>query len=115
MLTPRITDTRTVPFAIDPRFPEIGIKLLESRQTHPSTSVIIAQVAPGGQIMAHTHESETETAYVLSGSGLLITDTAEYRFQAGVIVTIPPGLRHAVRNTGTAPLEIFAMHSPPTR
>jgi len=115
MLTPSITDTRTVPVAVDARFPEIGIKLLESKQTHPGTSVIIAQIAPGGHIQPHTHESETETAYVLSGSGLLITDAAEYRFEAGIIVTIPPGLRHAVRNTGAVPLEIFAMHSPPTR
>lgn len=115
MLKPRVTDTRSLPFVADARFPDIAIQLLESRQTHPSASVIIARVAPGGQIVPHVHEIETETAYVLSGSGLLITQTETYAFEAGVIVTIPPGLRHEVRNTGEAPLEILAMHSPPTR
>jgi quercetin dioxygenase-like cupin family protein len=108
-------DTQALEFIQDVRFPEISIKLLESRSTHPTTSVVIARVAVGGEIPRHTHPVETETAYVLSGQGKLMTDTAAYVFDAGIAVTIPPELAHWVVNTGDVPLEILAIHSPPTR
>ena len=111
----RHLDTRTMEFVQDARFPEISIKLLESRATHPTISVMIARVAVGGDIPRHTHPVETETAYVLSGQGKLITDTADYTFDAGIALSIPPGLAHRVVNTGDIPLEIFAIHSPATR
>ena len=111
----RYFDTRTLAFQQDSRFPGIGVQLLESRTTHPTTSVVIARVAPGGEIPKHTHAIETETAYVLAGQGKLISDTAEYPFEPGIAVTIPPGLAHCVVNIGTIPLEILAVHSPPTR
>jgi quercetin dioxygenase-like cupin family protein len=108
-------DTRKLEFVQDSRFPEISIKLLESRTTHPTSSIVIARVAAGGEIPRHTHPVETETAYVLSGQGKLITDATEYIFDAGIAVTVPPGLAHRVVNTGDTPLDIFAIHSPPTR
>lgn len=111
----RYLDTRTLQFQEDTRFPGVGVKLLESRATHPASSVIIARIAPGGTIPPHTHPVETETAYVLSGKGKLITDTAEYDFEPGIAVTIPSGLAHRVVNSGDTPLEIFAIHTPPTR
>jgi mannose-6-phosphate isomerase-like protein (cupin superfamily) len=66
-------------------------------------------------INMHTHAVETETAYVLAGEGLLKVGDQETRLTVGMGVTIPPGLPHSLRNTGDAPLELIAMHSPPTR
>jgi quercetin dioxygenase-like cupin family protein len=111
----RYIDTRTLEYQEDSRFAGIGVKLLETRTTHPTTSVVVARVAPGGTIPQHTHAVETETAYVLSGQGMLITEAAEYVFEPGIAVTIPAGLAHRLVNTGTTPLEILAVHSPPTR
>ncbi len=111
----RYLDTAQIEFEQDARFPDVGIKLIESRTSHPTTSIVIARVAVGGSIPVHTHLIETETAYVLSGEGKLITDTAEYHFLPGITVTIPAGLSHRVINTGESPLEFFAVHSPPTR
>src|SRR5215216_183677 len=111
----RHLDTREMEFVQDTLFPAISVKLLETRATHPTTSFVIARVAVGGEIPRHTHKIETETAYVLRGQGKLVTDDAEYPFDAGIAVTIPPELPHGVVNTGDVPLEIIAMHSPPTR
>lgn len=111
----RFLSTHDIDFKQDDRFPGIRTKLLESRQTHAHASVIIAQVAPGGEIPRHVHEAESETAYILSGRGKLITDSGEYPFGPGVMVTIPPGLAHGVINDGSESLEVFAFHTPPTR
>ncbi len=107
--------THDIDFRQDDRFPSIRTKLLESRQTHAHTSVMIAQVAPGGGIPRHVHEAESETAYVLSGRGKLITDKGEFLLKPGVMVTIPPGLAHGVVNDSDEPLEVFAFHTPPAR
>jgi quercetin dioxygenase-like cupin family protein len=107
--------THDIAFKQDDRFPGIKTKLLETRQTHAHASVIIAQVAPGGEIPRHIHAAESETAYVLSGRGKLITDDGDYTFEPGVMVTIPPGLAHGVMNDGDEPLEVFAFHTPPAR
>lgn len=111
----RIINTHQILFEQDTRFPDVGVKLIESRATHPTTSIVIARIAVGGGIPIHTHPIETETAYVLSGEGDLITDAASYRLTAGIAVTIPAGVSHHVVNTGGTALEIFAVHSPPTR
>lgn len=115
MPEPRHIDSTQIDYTEDARFPGIGIKLLETRQTHPTSSVIIARVAVGGAIAEHVHPAETETAYVLNGEGVLYTAEGDYRFAPGVLVTIPPGVVHRLVNTGDAPLEVFAFHTPPTR
>jgi len=111
----RWTDTNEMTFDPDSRFPSIAIKLLEGRATHPNVSFVVARVAPGGEIPRHIHPIETEIAYVLSGQGKLVTESAEYPFRVGVAVTIPPGLAHGVVNDGDVPLEVLAFHTPPTR
>jgi mannose-6-phosphate isomerase-like protein (cupin superfamily) len=58
---------------------------------------------------------ETETAYVLAGRGLLSHGEQETVLETGMGVTIPPGLPHSLRNIGDTPMELIAMHSPPTR
>jgi mannose-6-phosphate isomerase-like protein (cupin superfamily) len=107
--------TSEIDYTEDTRFPGIGIKLLATRETHPTSSVILARVAVGGAIGEHVHPAETETAYVLSGEGILHTTEGDYRFAPGVLVTIPPGVVHRLVNTGDVPLEVFAFHTPPTR
>lgn len=108
-------DTLQMPFDQDTRFPTIGVQLLLGRATNSTLSVAIARVAPNGEIARHVHVVETETAYVLRGVGVFVTDDQTYPFHAGVFVTIPPGLAHSVKNTGTDNLEILAVHTPPTR
>ncbi len=115
MPQPHIFDSSAIPWAGDARFPGIEFKVFETRDTHPTTSVVIARVAVGSAIQTHTHPVETETAYVLAGEGVLTADGKETTLSTSMGVTIPPGTAHSLRNTGDAPLELLAMHSPPTR
>jgi quercetin dioxygenase-like cupin family protein len=113
----RYHNTPQVLFMSDSRFPGVESKVLETLGTHPNggASVLIARIAVGGSIPDHSHPSEAETAYVVTGEGVLYTADGDYLFAPGVVVTIPPGLTHRLVNTGDVPLEVFAFHTPPTR
>jgi quercetin dioxygenase-like cupin family protein len=109
------TNSEDLPWSEDPRFPGIGVKILESRLTHPTTSVVLVRLNPGIVIQTHTHPAETETAYVLAGRGRLTYSDVETVFESGMSVTIPPGIPHSLANVGDEVLELIALHSPPTR
>jgi quercetin dioxygenase-like cupin family protein len=111
----RLVDTRTMEYGEDTRFPGIGVKLLEGKATHTALSMVVVRVEPGRGIPTHTHPVETETAYLLAGTGILTADGVEHVLEAGMSVTIPPGLAHSLRNGGDVALEIVAVHSPGTR
>ena len=115
MQEPRFFNATEIPWTETPEFPGIKIKTLESRATHPAASVILAQVAEGGVIPTHIHEQATETAYVLAGRGILIAENKETGLTSGSGVTIPPGVAHSLHNIGDIPLEVIAVHTPPTR
>jgi mannose-6-phosphate isomerase-like protein (cupin superfamily) len=82
--------------------------------------LLLAKVEVGQQIPWHVHLEDGEVAYILSGLGYLLAaeretlqDVTRYEFQAGVAVVIGPRLWHSVYNTGSEPLLIFALHTPP--
>jgi len=110
-----IFNTNSIPWTEDARFPGVGVKILESRTTHPTTSVVVVQLDAGVVINTHVHTIETETAYVLSGRGLLVHGGQESVLETGMGVTVPPGLPHSMQNISDEPLLMIAMHSPPTR
>ena len=96
-----------------PKLAGIRIKSLENSQTHPEASVTLVEVAPGGVIELHLHETNFETAYLISGEAVLSLPEGEVALGLGDGVTVPPKTPHALRNTGPEPVRILAMHIPP--
>jgi quercetin dioxygenase-like cupin family protein len=69
---------------------------------------------PGGTLAtAHTHDTQEEILYTLSGVGAIIAGEQEARMEPGVAVFIPPGLAHQVRVDGDEPLKVVTLFSPP--
>ena len=67
--------------------------------------VEIPAPAPGEQPRSwHQHDDFEECIFVLSGHGTTCTQSAEHPLQPGDTILIPPGEKHATRNTGTQPL-----------
>lgn len=77
----------------------------------------ITVVQPGRTSPLIEHDT-AELAYVLSGTGWMVTDTAEHPFAPGDAVLIDAGCWHAVR-AGEAPVEMLYVFptatAPPTR
>lgn len=96
-----------------PILPGIRIQSFETSASWPGASVTLVEVAPGGVIVEHQHETNYESAYVLSGKGLLHLPDGDVRIGPGDGVTIPPKTPHALENAGDEPMRLFAVHIPP--
>jgi quercetin dioxygenase-like cupin family protein len=76
-------------------------RMVVTRETAPgaASSLGYSVFTPGTATGMVAHEVE-EVAYVVSGRGELRTDGEAVPFTAGQALHIPPGLWHAVANTG---------------
>ena len=63
----------------------------------------------GASIGYHVHESEEEFYYILSGKGEMNDNGTPVSLQAGDATVTLSGQGHALRNTGTEPLEVLAV------
>jgi mannose-6-phosphate isomerase-like protein (cupin superfamily) len=69
---------------------------------------------PAGTLAApHTHITEEEIIYILSGRGAILSAEKEARLEPGAAVFIPPGLEHQIRADGEEPLKLVTPFSPP--
>jgi mannose-6-phosphate isomerase-like protein (cupin superfamily) len=96
-----------------PTLPGIRVQSLESRSTWGEASVMLVEVAPGGVIVEHLHQTNFESAYVLSGQGLLHLPEGDVRIGPGDGVTVPPLTLHGLENNGQEPMRLLAVHIPP--
>ncbi len=115
MPEPHYFDANTTAWTQHPQFPEIQIKSLETRATHPHASMMLVEIAAGGVIEPHVHPIETETAFVLRGEAVLTVEGTDIALKPYTGASIPPGKTHSLRNTGAGTLELFAIHTPPAR
>jgi mannose-6-phosphate isomerase-like protein (cupin superfamily) len=118
---PHIQDMDRVEWQVHPTLQGVVTKVFENHLHNPLVDVLVARVSVSSEIPWHVHDQASETAYVLMGQGILRYAASDQRdpvfeapLQAGVALTIPSGWWHMVSNTGSAPLELFAFHSPPT-
>jgi len=100
-------------FGPHPRFEGVGFALLVDRARDPRLSVSMLEIKPGVEIPVHTHDTQADSIYVLSGEGEAYLDGAWRRIGPGDYILVPPGEEHGVRNTGKEPLRLFIVHAPP--
>ena len=69
----------------------------------------VITIPVGGSIGYHVHEGESETFYIVRGSGLFDDNGATAPFAAGDVLFTPAGNGHSVQNTGDVPVEMVAL------
>lgn len=71
-----------------------------------------ATVDAGATTQLHLHVRAEEIYHITQGSGTMRLGDAEFAIQAGDTITIAPGTRHNVTNTGAEAMKILCACHP---
>ena len=82
---------------------------------NPALSVHRGRIEPGGEIIPHTHEGQTETFHILSGQAVCTMDSELTTVSTGQCCVAPPGVVHGLKNNGDEPVELLALFTPPLK
>jgi mannose-6-phosphate isomerase-like protein (cupin superfamily) len=76
---------------------------------------LLESVLPPGETMPvpHIHNDHDEAFYVISGEAEVLAGDGRFSATGGAYVYIPRGLKHSYRNSGSAPLTMLIISSPP--
>jgi mannose-6-phosphate isomerase-like protein (cupin superfamily) len=81
--------------------------LLERSDQHVDAIAVLA----GDELGRELHTTADETVVVVTGRGTVDIDGVSTAVRAGSVVFIPRGATHNIRNEGTTPLRMFALHA----
>jgi mannose-6-phosphate isomerase-like protein (cupin superfamily) len=82
-------------------------------QTTPQSQLVLMSIPYGDDIHQEVHTSTTQFIRIESGSGVAYVDDNRHILKDGVVIVIPPGKRHYIKNTGSKPLKLYSIYSPP--
>lgn len=69
----------------------------------------LAKLKPGEEVEFHIHEGESESYYIISGSGIYSDNGTEMEIEPGTVTFTPSGTGHGIKNTGKDMLEFIAL------
>jgi mannose-6-phosphate isomerase-like protein (cupin superfamily) len=73
----------------------------------------LSSYQPKGYVAAHSHKVQEQIYHVLEGEGLMELDGERSVVGPGTTIFVPPGVEHAIYNTGVRDLLFFVITSPP--
>lgn len=73
----------------------------------------ISSYQPRGYVEAHTHKVQEQIYHVLDGEGLMEIDGERIVVRQHDCIHLPPGVEHAIYNTGLRDLVFFVITTPP--
>ena len=85
-------------------------KILHTTQT---MQLVVMSILPGREIGGEIHPRTSQFIRVDKGKAAATIGNNKYRLKDGDAVVIPPGFWHNIRNTGTEPLKLYTIYSPP--
>ena len=98
-----------------PKHERFFLRDVVTAASNPDLSVHRGRIEPGGEIFPHTHDGQTETFYILSGSALCTMAESRSEVQGGQCCIAPPGVLHGLKNEGDEPVELMALFTPPLK
>lgn len=90
-------------------FRTVNKKLVDSEHMVAGLTVF----EPGESSAWHNHAESEEIDIIIRGSGILVDDGEEIPFKEGEWMFIPTAVFHQHKNTGTEPLWLVWMYTPP--
>ena len=74
--------------------------------------LVVMSIAAGEDIGEETHKLDQFIRFE-AGEGKAVLDDVEHNVEDGSAVIIPAGTKHNIINTGTKPLQLYTVYSPP--
>lgn len=93
----------------------LAVKNAEFRRvlyTVKHTQLVVMALQPKEEIGAEVHELD-QFFRVEQGTGEAVLDGVRTAIQAGFAVLVPAGANHNIINTGSVPLKLYTLYSPP--
>ena len=81
--------------------------------TSKESQLVLMSLPPGEEIGMEVHDDNTQFIRVESGHGLAVLGADSYVLRDGIALFVPSGTRHNVINTGSEPLKLYTLYSPP--
>lgn len=94
---------------------ELAVNNDEFRQvlyTAKYCQLVLMALKPGEEIGAEVHTLD-QFFRVEEGSGEAVINGVQTAIRDGFAVIVPAGAKHNIINTGTAPLKLYTLYSPP--
>ena len=94
---------------------ELTVKNKDFRRvlyTSKQSQLVLMALNPKGEIGAEAHKSD-QFFRVEEGSGEAVIDGVRTAIQSGFAIIIPGGANHNIINTGTVPMKLYTIYSPP--
>ena len=91
-------------------------KLLITPQDHATSrfDFRISSYQPKGYVAPHSHKVQEQIYYILEGEGLMEIDGDRHVVRPHDHIFIPPGMEHAIYNSGLKDLVFLVITTPPT-
>jgi mannose-6-phosphate isomerase-like protein (cupin superfamily) len=90
-----------------------GDNFREVLYTTQRSQLVIMTIQPGDEIGLEKHEGHDQFIRVEAGTGEAILDGEKHALEDGVAVVIPAGTEHNVINTGSEPMRLYTLYTPP--
>ena len=81
--------------------------------TGTRTQLVVMALLPSEEIGAEVHDAVDQLLYVVTGEGVAVIGDAEEPLGKGAMFCVPAGTTHNLINTGTEPLKLLTVYSPP--
>jgi len=95
-----------------PKHNRFFLRDVVTAESNPDLSVHRGRIEPGGEIFPHTHDGQTETFYILSGSAVCTMGSKKSSVNGGQCCIAPAGVVHGLKNEGNEPVELMALFTP---
>jgi len=81
--------------------------------TGPHLQLVLMALQPGEALGEEAHAGTDQYFRVEEGTATVWIDGAETRIDSDMVVIVPAGARHNLKNTGHRPLKFYTLYAPP--
>lgn len=84
-------------------------ELIKKMYADENNRIMRSRLRPGASVGIHTHETDSEVIFIISGNGKVIYDDGEEKVSAGSVHYCPMGHTHSLINNGEQDLEFYCV------